>query len=110
MLETQTTSRPKPNTHQRSTGRLHLDRRIGDLLKKGQALSPDALIKTVDLADWLGVSPQWVEIARHRGDGPPYLRLSARKILYKVSSVLGWLGQREFRATAQYPNAQNRCS
>lgn len=32
---------------------------------------------------------------RFRGDGPPYIRVSPRRVVYRRSSVLAWLESRE---------------
>ncbi len=95
-----TVSTSTPPIH--AGGRFHLDRRAADLIAKGQTLSPDALLRTPDQARWLGVSTQWLEIGRSRGYGPPFIRLSARRCVYKVSSTLEWLRQREFTRTSEY--------
>jgi hypothetical protein len=37
---------------------------------------------------------------RVRGGGPAYLKPTARKILYKKSSVIAWLERRSFTSTS----------
>jgi predicted DNA-binding transcriptional regulator AlpA len=71
----------------------HLDRRAEALAEAG-AGNPDDLIDTRALADWLGVSTQWAEIARHRGVGPPFVRVTPRRIRYRRADVLAWLRER----------------
>jgi hypothetical protein len=112
--------------------RLRLDKRAADLVAQGAAhatqaapvgppleqsqVSPaasmmpiasvvchaDDLIDSKQLAGWLGVSIQWVEIARHRGLGPPFVRQSARRIRYRRGDVISWLNERKFTCTDQY--------
>jgi hypothetical protein len=48
----------------------HLDKRADEVADKG-AGDPEDLLNTTEIAEWLGVSTQWVEIGRHRGYGPP---------------------------------------
>ena len=79
----------------------HLDRRAADLAEKG-AGDPDDLLSTAALAVWLGCSPQFLEIARSRGFGPQWVRLSSRRVRYRRSDVLTWLVNRTHAATAEY--------
>jgi predicted DNA-binding transcriptional regulator AlpA len=79
----------------------HLDRRAADL---AEALDgpPDDLLKTRFVADWLGVSEQWLEIGRGKNYGPPFVRLSPRRVRYRREDVLAWLKSRTYRSTAGY--------
>jgi predicted DNA-binding transcriptional regulator AlpA len=81
--------------------RHHLDRRAADIAEKG-AGDPDELLSTAALANWLGCSPQFLEIARSRGFGPRWCRLSSRRVRYMRSDVLAWLADRTHAATAEY--------
>ena len=72
-----------PNTSVPPTG-LHLDRRAADLAVQGTAVGKaDEWLTTEQLADWLGVSKQWVELRRKLGDGPPFFRPSPNAIRYR---------------------------
>jgi predicted DNA-binding transcriptional regulator AlpA len=81
--------------------RHHLDKRA-DAVAAAGAGAPDDLISTKELATWLGLSEQWVEIGRHRGYGPPFLRLTPRRVRYRRCDVLAWLEQRRHQSTAEY--------
>jgi predicted DNA-binding transcriptional regulator AlpA len=70
----------------------HLDKRTASLIAAG-AGNPDDLLPTRDVATWLGVSKQWLEIGRHRGFGPPYLKLG-RMVRYRREHVSDWLKER----------------
>lgn len=84
-------------------GRHHLDRRADHLAREGAAAGDtDDLLDTRTVAAWLGVSTQFLEIARHRGYGPRFVRLSTRRTRYKRSDVLDWLRERTHAATAEY--------
>src|SRR5262245_46313604 len=50
--------------------RHHLDKRAAEIAS--QIGDDDDLLDTRQVADLLGMSTQWVEIARHKGIGPPY--------------------------------------
>jgi predicted DNA-binding transcriptional regulator AlpA len=76
--------------------RFNIDARTGQVLALLQtaAIPDDALMSSKQLATLLGVSLQWVEIARHRDEGPRWVRLSARCIRYRMADVTGWLKER----------------
>jgi predicted DNA-binding transcriptional regulator AlpA len=80
----------------------HLDRRAMAIAEGAEAQSPNELLSTPALADWFGVSVQWVEIGRHKGYGPPFVRLGSRRIRYRRDAVLAWLKERTHASTAEY--------
>jgi predicted DNA-binding transcriptional regulator AlpA len=87
-------TRPPPHKH-------HLDKRAPEL--RGALLGPDdQLYSTSDLAELLGVSTQFLEIARHRAFGPRYIKLSPRRIRYRKSDVAAWLEARMHASTREY--------
>jgi predicted DNA-binding transcriptional regulator AlpA len=47
-------------------------------------------LKTKQAARYLGLSTQFLEIARHKGDGPPYLKMS-KAVRYKRSDLDAWM-------------------
>jgi hypothetical protein len=84
----------------------HLDRRADEIAAAG-AGNADDLFTTAAVADWLGVSVQWLEIGRSSGRkgkpyGPCFVRLSPRRIRYRRSDVLAWLASRTHKATREY--------
>jgi hypothetical protein len=83
---------PQPTNH-------HLDRRADKLVD--QPGDDDDLLKTEEAADWLGVSPQWLEIGRGVGYGPPFLRISPRMIRYRRGNVRRWLRKRMRHAASR---------
>ena len=80
----------------------HLDRRAADIAEKGREGDPDDLLTTKEEADWLGVSPQWLEIGRSKGYGPPFVRVGPRHIRYRRGWTIQWLEERLHRCTAEY--------
>jgi predicted DNA-binding transcriptional regulator AlpA len=85
----------------------HLDRRAADLaaqLLTGTA-DPDQLLDTKQTAKLLGLSDQWVEIGRHRGYGPRYIKLSSRRIRYRRQDIIAWLDERAHASTSEYASA-----
>lgn len=61
----------------------------------------DGPLTTSQCAMFLGVSVQWLEAARLKGIGPPFVKMG-RSVRYRVSSVLQWLIENEFQSTAEY--------
>jgi predicted DNA-binding transcriptional regulator AlpA len=81
----------------------HLDRRSGQLQQQvATALDQEKLLSTRELAPLLGVSTQWLEIGRHEGYGPAFVRIGSRRIRYRRDDVLSWLETRTHRSTAEY--------
>jgi hypothetical protein len=85
-------------------GTHHLDRRALDLIEAANEGTDDELITTPQTAVWLKVSVEWLEIGRSKGWGPPYLRLSPRRVRYHRGSVKKWLLERAHRSTSEYAN------
>jgi hypothetical protein len=81
--------------------RHHLDRRALALLEDGDG-DGDDLLNTMQVASWLGVSTQWIEIGRSKGYGPEFVRCGARRIRYLRRSVKKWLLARQYASTAGY--------
>jgi hypothetical protein len=91
-----------------SQRRLHLDRRAPNLIAEGKAPgehADDDLISTLELANWLGVSPQWVELARSGDYGPLFIKVGPQMIRYRRSDVIAWLEKRVVARTSDYAEA-----
>lgn len=85
----------------------HLDRRVAPLIAAGEGAGDD-LLSTREVAEWFGVSVQWLEIGRSKNYGPPFLRLGPQRIRYQRTAVLRWLEGRRFNSTSEYPRAGGR--
>lgn len=77
----------------------HFDKRISSILAAAADASDDDQMTTVEVAMWLGVSPQWLEKGRQLGYGPPYIQLSKQIIRYSRAEVRAWLLARTRRRT-----------
>jgi hypothetical protein len=81
--------------------RHHLDKRADNLIAVSSGADDD-LLGTADVAKWLNVSTQWLEIGRCKNYGPPFLRLSSRYVRYRRGDVRAWLQERTHRCTKEY--------
>ena len=84
-----------------TTKHRRLDRRAAKLAGEDVGADDD-LLSTREVADWLGVSTQWVEIGRSKNYGPEFVRVGPRVICYRRGDVLKWLRARAFASTAEY--------
>lgn len=53
-------------------------------------------------AERTGLSHKTLEKMRLRGDGPPFLKPSARRVIYDRNEVDAWMRRRVFRSTSEY--------
>jgi hypothetical protein len=86
-------------------GKLLIDRRAHRLIKHLRAeKKSDQMLTTQQLAAWLEVSVQFLEIARTKGPGfgPPFKQLSPRLVRYRCGDVTAWLQLRTFASTSEY--------
>jgi predicted DNA-binding transcriptional regulator AlpA len=79
----------------------HLDRRAATIIAIDVG-ADDELLSTPQVADWLGVSTQWLEIGRCKKCGPKFMRIGPRVIRYRRGDVLEWLKARTHASTAEY--------
>jgi predicted DNA-binding transcriptional regulator AlpA len=79
----------------------HLDRRAAAIIAVDVG-ADDELLSTRQVADWLGVSTQWLEIGRCKKYGPKFMRIGPRVIRYRRGDVLEWLKARTHASTAEY--------
>ena len=91
-----------------TSGHSRFARRAAELLahpdSQGEPAEP---FTTRELARWLGVSVQFLEIARSKGTGPEFVRLGPTLIRYRRLDVNRWLLElRAHQSTAEYPTTQ----
>lgn len=65
-----------------------------------QAITKPKLLTSVEAAHYLGFSPRTLENWRISGDGPLYVRVSARCVRYRVIDLDTWTHQRLCRSTS----------
>ena len=52
---------------------------------------PERLLTPIQAADFLSLTPRWLELKRYHGDGPPFVRVSARCIRYRLADIEDWV-------------------
>ncbi len=52
-------------------------------------------------AKYLGVSVSVLAKMRMRGDGPPFVKLGRRIVIYRLADLAAWMDQRQRVSTAQ---------
>jgi hypothetical protein len=68
---------------------------------------PDELLDTPQCADVLEVSIEFLEIARPKGYGPPFIKIdNNRFVRYRCDGLVEWLRSRAELYTANYPEPQ----
>jgi hypothetical protein len=67
---------------------------------------PEERITTKELATWLGVSEQMLEINRHNGVGPTYERVGPKAIRYRIGTVLTYLKSTQHKSTSEYDTVE----
>jgi predicted DNA-binding transcriptional regulator AlpA len=62
-------------------------------------IDDDALLDTASTAIWLGVSHQWLELARNKGYGPRYIKVTSRIVRYRRGDILAYLKSRTINSS-----------
>jgi predicted DNA-binding transcriptional regulator AlpA len=83
------------------TTKHHIDKRARQLADAIVG-EPDQLMTTRELALFLGVSMQFLDIGRSKGYGPKFQAISPRCVRYRRSDVLKWLNARTYSCSADY--------
>ena len=69
-------------------------------------IAPDVYLTAADVAARLGISRSYLDQARVRGDGPPFVRIG-RAVRYRWSAVVAWAEARAARSTSEPAHADN---
>jgi predicted DNA-binding transcriptional regulator AlpA len=81
--------------------RHNIDKRAARILDEPDG-DGDDLLTTSAVAEWLEVSPQWLEVGRAKGYGPKFTKLSTRLTRYRRADILEWLKSRTHQRTSEY--------
>ncbi len=63
------------------------------------------LLTQAEAAERLGLTPRFLEARRHRGGGPPFVRVSARCVRYRQKDIEAWIGERIRTSTSDTGDA-----
>ena len=55
---------------------------------------PESLLNEAQAAQLLNFTPRFLQARRQRGNGPPFVSISARAIRYRRSDLLDWIESR----------------
>ena len=98
--ENQRKNRSKPRSphargwrHTRAQNTPLRPKRANEIAEAGQG-NPDDLLSTPELASWFKMSKEWFELARMKGYGPHYIKVTPKRIRYRRDDVLAWLKSR----------------
>lgn len=67
----------------------------------------DELLKGPDAARYLKLEPQTLRSWRVAGRGPRFIRIGRTRVLYRLSDIERWLGERQFESTSQESASAN---
>lgn len=59
-----------------------------------EAKSDDAVITRVEAAELIGISPDTLDRMSARREGPPRVRISDRRVGYRMRELRKWIGDR----------------
>jgi|JI8StandDraft_2_1071088.scaffolds.fasta_scaffold127261_2 predicted DNA-binding transcriptional regulator AlpA len=76
----------------------------------GRKNLPGRMLSTAEAGIYLGLAPITVRKLRCQGGGPKYVKLSARRVGYRLADLESWLASRPtFTSTAE-DKAARRCA
>ena len=73
----------------------------GNLKQSIDIANTSYLLTTKQAATWLGYKPRMLEARRLRGDGPLYVRISARATRYRLEDLQTWVNSRLKSSTSE---------
>ena len=70
-------------------------------------MDPDNyLVTEKTAAEMLGVTTRSLQAWRYKGGGPPFVRISARCVRYRISDLKAWTAKRIARSTCDVTEAE----
>jgi predicted DNA-binding transcriptional regulator AlpA len=86
---------------------IRLADRAKPLIEAAAGKDDDELLSTNQVAAWLGVSTQWLEIGRSTGrHGPKFIRIGERRIRYRRGDVIKFINANRHQNTDEYAGAK----
>ena len=65
------------------------------------AIHPNRYVRRREAAAYAGVSAGFLEKAAVRGDGPPFIKVGTRLVVYDREMLDRWLAERSVRSTGE---------
>lgn len=63
-------------------------------------MNSQALLTEREAAEFLKLTPRFLQARRFRGDGPPFVRISSRCVRYRAIDLDKWIGDRVSMSTS----------
>ena len=60
----------------------------------------DRLLSTDEAAEFIDMTVRFLEVRRHRGGGPPFIRISGNRVKYSLADLRAWIGERRRFSTS----------
>ena len=67
----------------------------------------EALLTEKDAANLLSLSPRFLQVRRHKGNGPRFIKISSRAVRYRPCDLQEWIEERVRTSTADDGNNEN---
>jgi hypothetical protein len=64
------------------------------------ARNADLLLNRDQVEQRYGIPRRWLELAAHKGEGPPYVVFSRRMVRYRVADLEAWMQARRIGGEA----------
>ena len=61
---------------------------------------PDRLLSPTEAAEYLNMTPRFLEARRTRGGGPPFIRISANRVKYLLADLQEFVAERRRTSTS----------
>ena len=61
---------------------------------------PSTLLTAAQAAEFLNLTPRFLEMRRFRGGGPKYVRISSRCVRYLQADLMAWIEARRRSSTS----------
>ena len=74
---------------------------LSDIARKAKAV-PRSLLTEKEAAALLNVTPSCLQAWRYRGEGPPFIKISARCVRYRWIDLQLWIDGGRFSNTSEY--------
>ena len=78
-----------------------LNKRLMAPLKASTAQISPMIVSTEEAATILGLAPRTLQDFRLRGEGPPFVKLTRRRVGYFISDLEAWARARTVKNTSQ---------